>query len=241
MQTVVIIPARYGSTRLPGKPLADIGGKPMVQWVYENASITGYPTYVATDDIRIAEVVQAAYMPLGVSKTGTERCAKVADMLELGDDDIVINMQGDIPFIDPMYIHKLVHALMRHKQTGIVTLARPITLPLDPLWLLTNVVKIKTKRSTKSSLLMADRFTRVFFLDYTHIHIGVYGFRKGILSEIAVYEPGEDSLEQTPWLKSDYTIGVVEVDSLPISVDTKEDLLRANNYYKEVFCKKTGQ
>jgi len=127
----VVIPARYASSRLPGKPLADIGGKPMVVRVAERAAEAGAEeAIIATDDARVLEAVEAAgYRALMTSRhhaSGTDRLAEVAELLDCADDDIIVNVQGDEPLIAPMLIRECALCLTTHEEAAIATLAHPL-------------------------------------------------------------------------------------------------------------------
>lgn len=131
MKFRVVIPARYASSRLPGKPLADIGGKPMVVRVAERAAEAGAEeAIIATDDARVLEAVEAAgYRALMTSAhhaSGTDRLAEVAEMLDCADDDIIVNVQGDEPLIEPALIRECALCLTTHEEAAIATLAHPL-------------------------------------------------------------------------------------------------------------------
>ena len=131
MQFIVVIPARLASTRLPNKPLLDIAGKPMLQWVWERARQSGASrVIVATDDTRVAAAVGAfggeVCMTRSTHESGTDRIQEVAEQLGLDDDQIIVNVQGDEPLIPPRVIDQVAHNLARSERAGIATLAKPI-------------------------------------------------------------------------------------------------------------------
>jgi 3-deoxy-manno-octulosonate cytidylyltransferase (CMP-KDO synthetase) len=235
-QVVIVIPSRYGSTRLPGKPLVSIAGKPMVQHVYERAknSQTAQRVIVATDDQRIVEVVKAfggeARMTRGDHRTGTERIAEVAAH-EQGD--VFVNVQGDEPLIDPVAIDTAVAALMEEPAAQIATVATSIRHAgdiMDP-----NVVK--TVLDFDSNGLYFSRAPIPWVRDTQqkiHVkywkHLGLYVFQRDALLEYPTLPQGElekiEQLEQLRWLENGWKIRVAEVEHDAVSVDMPEDVAR---------------
>ncbi len=239
-----IIPARWASTRFPGKPLADIQGKSMIRRVYEQAkkAATLSSVVVATDDMRIVEHVKGfggeVVLTSSSHHTGTSRCAEVALNLVTGPPDAVINIQGDEPFIDPGEIDKL-SALFDDEDVQIATLIKEIKTKeelFNP-----NIVKVVTSASNKALYFsrMAIPFVRgadqhnwpektTFYK-----HIGIYGYRAAVLQQIAVLPAGRletaESLEQLRWLEYGYSIrtAITEIENL--AVDTPEDLNKIIN------------
>lgn len=232
MRTIGIIPARYASTRLPGKPLADIWGKPLIQYVYEQAkkaeSISDL--IVATDDERIYKVVESfggrAMMTSPTHPSGTDRCAEVAAKI---DCDFVINIQGDEPLIPPYVIDKVAQALWESPSDVYMSSAATIASPEEkdnP-----NVVKVVMSKD-----LFALYFSRspIPYLRHpvatTYRHIGIYGYRKDFLLKFVSLPqtPLEitEALEQLRALEHGYKIKMVIVDYSPVGVDTSEDLER---------------
>lgn len=232
MRTIGIIPARYASTRLPGKPLADIWGKPLIQYVYEQAkkaeSISDL--IVATDDERIYKVVESfggrAMMTSPTHPSGTDRCAEVAAKI---DCDFVINIQGDEPLIPPYVIDKVAQALWESPSDVYMSSAATIASPEErdnP-----NVVKVVMNKD-----LFALYFSRspIPYLRHpvatTYRHIGIYGYRKDFLLKFVSLPqtPLEitEALEQLRALEHGYKIKMVIVDYSPVGVDTSEDLER---------------
>jgi 3-deoxy-manno-octulosonate cytidylyltransferase (CMP-KDO synthetase) len=247
---IAVIPARYASVRFPGKPLASIAGKPMIQRVYERVSQATLINriIVATDDERIRETVIAfggeAMMTRGEHRCGTERVAEVAAHLSahLGaggsadvraTDPIYLNVQGDEPLIEPAALDSLAAALADDPAIQTGTLCSLIVLRqeiLDP-----NVVKVV--RDFDGDSLYFSRapvpWVRAAHpeIEVTHMkHIGVYAFRRAALLEYAALPPGDleriEQLEQLRWLENGLRMRVVECDYDPISVDVPEDIAK---------------
>lgn len=232
MRTIGIIPARYASTRLPGKPLADIWGKPLIQYVYEQAKKAESVSdlIVATDDERIYKVVESfggrAMMTSPTHPSGTDRCAEAAAKI---DCDFVINIQGDEPLIPPYVIDKVAQALWESPSDVYMSSAATIASPEErdnP-----NVVKVVMNKD-----LFALYFSRspIPYLRHpvatTYRHIGIYGYRKDFLLKFVSLPqtPLEitEALEQLRALEHGYKIKMVIVDYSPVGVDTSEDLER---------------
>ncbi|GIV32581.1 MAG: 3-deoxy-manno-octulosonate cytidylyltransferase [Chitinophagales bacterium] len=239
MNIVGIIPARYASSRFPGKPLADIGGKSMIQRVYEQA-VCALPgkIVVATDDERIFHHVRQfggkVIMTRKEHRNGTERCAEACQLL--GDSfDAVINIQGDEPFIEPDQIH-LVASCLKDQQAPIATLVKKIHTTEE--YLSPHVVKIVTDKNQKALYFSRAPIPAVFpRSDHSSIlhntfykHIGIYGYRKEILLQIVKLPPSPleqaESLEQLRWLENGFAIYVRETTRETFAVDTPEDLQR---------------
>jgi 3-deoxy-manno-octulosonate cytidylyltransferase (CMP-KDO synthetase) len=235
-EVVVVIPSRYAATRLPGKPLVNLAGKPMVQRVYEQAKLaqTVHRVLVATDDQRIVDAVQAfageARMTRSDHRTGTERIAEVAAH-EHGD--VFVNVQGDEPLIDPVAIDTAVAALLEDPPAQIATVATPIRhVPdiMDP-----NVVK--TVLDFDSNALYFSRAPIPWVRDTQkkiHVrywkHLGLYVFQRDALLEYPTLPQGElekiEQLEQLRWLENGWKIRVAEVEHDAVSVDVPEDVTR---------------
>jgi 3-deoxy-manno-octulosonate cytidylyltransferase (CMP-KDO synthetase) len=235
-EVVVVIPSRYAATRLPGKPLVNLAGKPMVQRVYEQAKLaqTVHRVLVATDDQRIVDAVQAfageARMTRSDHRTGTERIAEVAAH-EPGD--VFVNVQGDEPLIDPVAIDTAVAALLEDPPAQIATVATPIRhVPdiMDP-----NVVK--TVLDFDSNALYFSRAPIPWVRDTQkkiHVrywkHLGLYVFQRDALLEYPTLPQGElekiEQLEQLRWLENGWKIRVAEVEHDAVSVDVPEDVTR---------------
>ncbi len=240
----VIIPARYASQRLPGKPLLDIAGKPMIQHVHERAVESGAATVtVATDDVRIAKAVQGfggtACLTAEHHRSGTERLAETASLLGLGEDDIVVNLQGDEPAMPPELLTQVAENLQAHPHGVMATLCTPIATIaelFDP-----NVVKVVTDRDGFALYFSraAIPWDREEFSTGTdrlpqHTaylrHLGIYAYRVGYLQKY-VEMPGcplehAESLEQLRVLWNGGRIHVAQAVALPPApgVDTEEHL-----------------
>ncbi len=247
----VIIPARYASTRFPGKPLADIGGKPMIQHVYERAlQSDAQRVIVATDDQRIADVAIGFGAEVCMTKadhpSGTDRLQEVVHKLGFYADDIVVNVQGDEPLIPPRVINQVAHNLSAELEAGIATLSEPIT-DLESL-MNPNVVKVVTNHKG-----IAMYFSRApipwprnaFMKDASVMpvgynwqrHIGIYAYRVKMLNEFVKWSPApvEDTecLEQLRAMWNGASIHVDIADELPpAGVDTPEDLERLRALFK---------
>jgi len=235
-KVIVVIPSRYASTRLPGKPLVLLAGKPMVQHVYEQAkhAQTVHRVLVATDDQRISDAVTAfggeARMTRSDHRTGTERIAEVAAH-EAGD--VFVNVQGDEPLIDPATIDTAVGALLEEPQAQISTVATPIRHAgdiMDP-----NVVK--TVLDFDGNALYFSRAPIPWIRDTQqkmHVkywkHLGLYVFQREALLEYPTLPQGElekiEQLEQLRWLENGWKIRVAEVAHDAVSVDVPEDVAR---------------
>ena len=235
-EVVIVIPARYGSTRLPGKPLISLAGKPMIQRVYERAKLaaTAHRVIVATDDERIVKAVAAfggtARMTRPDHRTGTERVAEVAAH-EKGD--VFVNVQGDEPLLDPVAVDTAVQALLEDPPASIATVATPIRTPadiMDP-----NVVKtvldfenngIYFSRAPSPWVRDTASKIQVRFLK----HLGLYVFQRDALLEYPTLPQGEleriEQLEQLRWLENGWRIRVAEVAHDAVSVDVPEDVAR---------------
>lgn len=234
-----IIPARYGSSRLPGKPLKLIGGKSMIERVYERCLMADMLDFVvvATDDTRILEAVEAfggrAIMTRVDHLSGTDRLAEAAAHLEA---DIIVNIQGDQPFFDPVMIGEGVQPLLNDPTLEISTLMYPISRPedlVDP-----GVVKVVTDHRGNALYFSRSRipYPRESIDHPVYEHVGLYVYRKAVLMRLATLTPTTlervESLEQLRWLQHGLRIYVGETQCADqafsgLSVDTKEDLERA--------------
>jgi len=240
MQITAIIPARFASSRYPGKPLALLGGKPMIQWVYERTArsrLVGR-VMVATDDTRIAEVVGAfggeALMTRADHHSGTDRLAEVAALL---DSEIIVNVQGDEPLVEPGMIDQAVAPLVSDPAIPMGTLKSFIDNPQD--YQNPNVVKVVT--DAQGFALYFSRAPIPHCRDYStgerewgglgFRHIGLYAYRREFLLAFAAMAPTPletaERLEQLRALENGYRIRVVESDFGSHGVDTPEDLVRA--------------
>ena len=236
MNVLGVIPARYQSTRLPGKPLADILGRPMIQWVYENVSRSALldEVIVAADDNRVIAAVERfggkAVMTSRDHATGTDRVAEVADRY---DARIVVNIQGDEPFVNPGMIDEIVQPLLEDESIPMSTLMHGIEDRED----LHNPNVVKVVNDARGFALYFSRslipFPRHENLHRAYEHIGIYAYRKDFLLRCAKMSPTllekTESLEQLRVLENGFRIRVVqtEQDYIPLSVDTKGDLEKA--------------
>jgi 3-deoxy-manno-octulosonate cytidylyltransferase (CMP-KDO synthetase) len=244
MNFAVIIPARFQSTRFPGKPLAILGNKPIIQWVYENARKSLPNVYVATDDERIFATVEAfggkAVYTSPNHQSGTDRCAeaarKVAETLQV---DVVINVQGDEPFIRPEQIEAL-KACFNAPETEIATLIKPITNAAE----ITNINRPKVVISKNQEALYFSRSPIPFVRDTKteewisrntfYSHIGMYAYRFDVLQNLTQLPVGllekAESLEQLRWLENGFRIKTAQTTFENIGIDTPEDLENAKKF-----------
>ena len=244
MNFAVIIPARFQSTRFPGKPLAILGNKPIIQWVYENARKSLPNVYVATDDERIFAAVEAfggkAVYTSPNHQSGTDRCAeaarKVAETLQI---DVVINVQGDEPFIRPEQIDAL-KACFNTSETEIATLIKPITNAAE----ITNINRPKVVINKNQEALYFSRSPIPFVRDAKpeewisrntfYSHIGMYAYRFDILQKLTQLPVGllekAESLEQLRWLENGFRIKTAQTTFENIGIDTPEDLENAKKF-----------
>lgn len=267
MKYIAIIPARYASTRFPGKPLAVLGGKTVIQRVYEQAVSVLPEAYVATDDERIFSAVEAfggrAVMTRTDHKSGTDRIEEAVEKLEEsgkwkveggkwkvesgrwkeeGDDLVIINIQGDEPFIQPSQIETLMH-LFDDPQTQIGTLGKPFE----------TIEAVKNPNSPK--IVVDNRGFALYFsrsvIPYVRgveeslwlghypflKHLGVYAYRRKVLAEVTRLPQGwlekAESLEQLRWLENGYRIRVGTTSVETVGIDTPEDLARAEQFLAE--------
>ena len=246
MKFIGMIPSRYGSTRFPGKPLADICGKTVVRRVYEQAAKALDTVVVATDDERIYDAVEAfggkVVMTRPDHKCGTDRCLEAYQAIttpiwrEQNDTDtVVINIQGDEPFIQPEQIETLM-ACFDRPDTEIATLVRPFT-DADSRADIENVntPKVDWDRVSGEAKMFSRKVIAASDGKY-YRHIGIYAFRADILAQITQLEQSPleiaERLEQLRWLENGYRIriGVTEIPT--IGIDTPEDLQRAIEWYK---------
>lgn len=243
MQFIGIIPARYGSSRFPGKPLADIHGKPMIHRVYEQVSKAIDRVYVATDDSRIEQTVNefgGKAILTGECKTGTDRCAKAARIVVVDhlpensyDNIVIINIQGDEPYIKPEQIKSLM-SCFHDPSVQIATLVKAFDKTEDFL----NENRVKVVFDTNKNALYFSRSVVPFVAKTEqnqwinkhtfYKHIGIYAYKFAVLQEITSLEQSSlelaESLEQNRWLENGYKIKVEYTDFESLAVDTEEDL-----------------
>jgi 3-deoxy-manno-octulosonate cytidylyltransferase (CMP-KDO synthetase) len=240
MQIIALIPARYGSSRFPGKPLAPVLGKPLIQRVYEQArqvkELDGL--YVATDDARIRDCVLGfggqAVMTRDDHPSGSDRLAEAAGLLGLAPEDLVINIQGDQPVFPPELIQQLAAALGQDPLGAMATPARRVDdleQALSP-----NVVKVVFDQHHRA--LYFSRSPLPYWRDgqapYFYKHIGIYAYRAGFLQRFVNLPPGRwedaEKLEQLRALEHGFPIRIVETRGDTLEVDTPEDLRKVEIY-----------
>ena len=235
------IPARYASERFPGKPLAKIGDKPMIQWVYEAACKCELldKVVIATDDQKISDAVLAfggeVVMTESSHRSGTDRLVEVAT--KMPDYDVLVNVQGDEPGIEPELISGVAQLKLNHPEWAITTAAREFNDDEDPLS--PNRVKVTVSASHRALYFSRSLipFPRNKNLHPHFLHLGIYAFQREFLLKFSsLPESGlekTESLEQLRALENDYQIGVfLTKGSLP-SVDTKEDLANIISIFKD--------
>ena len=244
MKFIAIIPARYASTRFPGKPLAMLGGKPVIQRVYEQATAVLGEAYVATDDKRIFQAVEAfggrAVMTRSDHRSGTDRIEEAAEKIQT-NADVIINVQGDEPFIQASQIKTLMH-LFDDPTTQIGTLGKRFE-------------TMEAAKNPNSPKIVCDRRGFALYFSRSVIpfvrgkeestwmehypflkHLGIYAYRRKALHEVTqlAQTPLEiaESLEQLRWLENGYRIRVGITDVETVGIDTPEDLQRAEEFLK---------
>jgi 3-deoxy-manno-octulosonate cytidylyltransferase (CMP-KDO synthetase) len=243
LQVLAVIPARYASARFPGKPLAPIAGRPMIQHVVERVRRAGRVTRVAvaTDDDRIRKAVEEfggeAILTRADHRNGTDRVAEVAAHVAA---DLYLNVQGDEPLMDPEAIDAVIGALAEEESVSVATSCAAIVQPndiMDP-----NIVKVV--RDFEGNALYFSRAPVPWVRDRNESvaarhwkHLGLYGFRREALLEYPTFPPGElehiEQLEQLRWLENGYRIRVVETDYDAVSVDVPADVERVEKILRE--------
>ena len=245
MNILGIIPARYDSTRFPGKPLVEIKGKSMIRRVYEQSTKAFKTVYVATDDDRIFKHVKSfggnVIMTSRDHRSGTDRCAEA--VLRISEEvktsfDIIVNIQGDEPFIQPSQLELLV-SCFNDSETDIATLVKPIELEED-IW---NPNKPKVVLNNKEQAIYFSRSAIPYLKNVPkgdwlrsgkfYKHIGLYAYRSKTLQDITKLPLSEleisESLEQLRWIENNYRIGVKISNIETISIDIPEDLKKVNH------------
>ena len=245
MKFIAIIPARYASTRFPGKPLAMLGGKTVIQRVYEQVRGVLDEAVVATDDERIFAAVEAfggkAVMTSSAHRSGTDRCREAFEKMGEGYD-VVVNVQGDEPFIQPAQLEALKCCFL-NPATQIATLVKPFT-EADGLAALENPNSPKVVLDNEGCALYFSRSVvpylrgveRNEWLKHPpfYKHIGIYAFRAEVLKAVTDLPQStlelSESLEQLRWLENGYKIGVGITQMETIGIDTPEDLAKAEAF-----------
>lgn len=244
MKFIGIIPARYASTRFPGKPLALLGGKPVIQHVYEKVAAVLEAAYVATDDERIYDVVKSfggqVVMTRTDHKSGTDRIEEAIEKIG-GEWDVVVNVQGDEPFVAKSQLDTICHCF-DDPTTQIATLGKPfesmeaVQNPNSPKIVVDNMgfamyfsrsVIPYVRGKEKSSWLTHYPFLK---------HLGIYAYRKDVLRQITQLPQSSleiaESLEQLRWLQNSFKIKVGTTDVETVGIDTPQDLERAEEFLK---------
>jgi len=246
MNFIGIIPARFQSTRFPGKPLAILDGKPIVQWVYENARKALDEVYVATDDERIFSAVEAfggkAIFTSADHQSGTDRCAEAAvELAKTRKVDVVVNIQGDEPFIRPEQIESL-KTCFNSPETEIATLIKPILNIAE----ITNINRPKVVINQNQEAMYFSRSPIPFMRGLNpeewlahqtfYSHVGMYAYRFDVLLELTKLPvgllEGAESLEQLRWLENGYRIKTAQTHFENIGIDTPEDLENAKKFIR---------
>lgn len=244
LKFIAIIPARYASTRFPGKPLAMLGGKPVIQRVYEQVTRVLPEAWVATDDERIRQAVDAfgghVVMTRADHKSGTDRIEEAAEKINT-DADVIVNIQGDEPFIQPAQIEEVCRQF-DDPTTQIATLGKPFT-TMDAV---DNPNSPKIVTDVRGFALYFSRSVIPFVRGEEHAtwldhfpylkHLGIYAYRRDVLREVTQLpqSPLEkaESLEQLRWLQNGYRIRVGLTDVETVGIDTPADLERAEEFLK---------
>jgi len=246
MKTLAVIPARFASTRFPGKPLAKISGKPMIQCVYERTKSCSLvdEVMVATDDMRIYQVVEdlGAWVVLTSPEcqSGTDRIAEAIHNL---DYDIIVNVQGDEPLLDAKTVDITIEAILNDAKADVSTARFPIVIKED--FFSPNIVKVVCdsknyalyfSRSPIPNLERSDKSSKEMINFWGYKHIGLYIYRRDVLLNFAKLKQSflekTEQLEQLRFLENGYKIKVVDALKDSIPVDTPEDILKVENILK---------
>lgn len=240
MKILCVIPARYASTRLPGKPLADIVGKPMIQHVYERSAQATIPqqVVVATDDEKVFQAVQQfggkVVMTSSEHQTGTDRLAEVAS--KYAEVDVIINVQGDEPLIDPKVIDELAQEFLNDTA---LQMASVMSIMDTEDYQNPNAVKVVTDLNNNALYFSRSLlpYPRVAGKANVYKHIGIYAYKKDFLLKFAKLEPTpleqSESLEQLRALENGYKIKMIKTKSKFIGVDSIEDLQTVNKLLRK--------
>ncbi len=240
MKIIGVIPARYQSSRFPGKPLADICGKPMIWWVYQRARLAKQlsEVLVATDDERISEICDKHKIPCMMTskhhRNGSERLSEVASKT---DADVYVTIQGDEPLLEPETIDKVLDILFSERDIPCATLKTAYHNPVDVI----NGTTPKVVTDLNNDILLFTRSPVPYpkaYLNYTiYKPIGVYAFKRDILIKYSDLEMGPleraEEIELLRLVEHGYKIRIAEVHSETIAVDTYKDLERVRKYIKE--------
>ncbi|MDD2380286.1 MAG: 3-deoxy-manno-octulosonate cytidylyltransferase [Mariniphaga sp.] len=245
MDYIAIIPARYQSTRFPGKPLALLGGKPVVQWVYEHVATALDQVWIATDDERIFQLVQdfggKALFTSDTHKSGTDRCAEAARILEKDFHfDVVINVQGDEPFVRSEQIDLLMKCFP--DDVEIATLIKEVEStdelfnPNRPKVVLDNQQNALYFSRLPIPYVRGEKENSWMLVNRFWAHIGMYAYKKEVLQEITRLDSGKlesaEALEQLRWLENGYRIKTAITRFQSIGIDTPGDLQIAEEWLR---------
>ena len=240
MKFLGVIPSRYGSTRLEGKPLKDICRHTMIEWVYKRTKLSNLDeVVVATDDERIYEEVERfggkAILTSKEHENGTSRIAEVCTKYE--DYDVIVNVQGDEPLIEPDMINSIINSFKEDDTISMSTLKYKI----DSIEEIENLNYVKVITDKKGYALYFSRsvipYPRKLDIQNYYKHVGIYGYKRDFVVEYAKMEPTplelSESLEQLRALENGYRIKVIETPYKIIGVDTQEELEKVREYIKE--------
>ncbi|MDD7261720.1 MAG: 3-deoxy-manno-octulosonate cytidylyltransferase [Fusobacterium mortiferum] len=240
MKFLGVIPSRYASTRLEGKPLKDICGHTMIEWVYKRTKLSNLDeVVVATDDERIYKEVERfggkAILTSKEHENGTSRIAEVCTKYE--DYDVIVNVQGDEPLIEPEMINSIINSFKEDDTISMSTLKYKI----DTMEEIENPNYVKVITDKKSYALYFSRsvipYPRKLDIQNYYKHVGIYGYKRDFVVEYAKMEPTplelSESLEQLRALENGYRIKVMETPYKIIGVDTQEELEKVREYIKE--------
>lgn len=240
MKFLGVIPSRYASTRLEGKPLKDICGHTMIEWVYKRTKLSNLDeVVVATDDERIYEEVEKfggkAILTSKEHENGTSRIAEVCTKYE--DYDVIVNVQGDEPLIEPEMINSIINSFKEDDTISMSTLKYKI----DTMEEIENPNYVKVITDKKGYALYFSRsvipYPRKLDIQNYYKHVGIYGYKRDFVVEYAKMEPTplelSESLEQLRALENGYRIKVIETPYKIIGVDTQEELEKVREYIKE--------
>lgn len=244
MKFIGIIPARYASTRFPGKPLALLGGKPVIQHVYEKVAAVLEAAYVATDDERIYDVVKSfggqVVMTRTDHKSGTDRIEEAIEKIG-GEWDVVVNVQGDEPFVAKSQLDTICHCF-DDPTTQIATLGKPfesmeaVQNPNSPKIVVDNMgFAMYFSRSVIPYVRGKEMSTWLTHYPFLK-HLGIYAYRKDVLRQVTQLPQSSleiaESLEQLRWLQNGFKIKVGTTDVETVGIDTPQDLERAEEFLK---------
>lgn len=240
MSFSIVIPARYGSNRLPGKPLLDLAGKPILQHTYEKAKASeAQHVYIATDDQRIREVAEnfgaKVFMTSVKHKSGTDRIQEVATELQLSEDQILVNVQADEPLLPSSIINQVSRNLENHPDVGIATLCEVVTSQDE----IGDPHAVKVAMNAEGHALYFSRATIPYQASASarncYRHVGIYAYRVSVLNQFVQWPVAEleisEKLEQLRALYNGIKIHVeVSVEHIPVGIDTEKDLEAVRNY-----------